>query len=530
MDEIVKEYKIIKLKTEGHLRELNKIADELDRVNRNANIAKTAGSSISAFGGVMTIAGLALAPVTVGASSFFAIGGIAAGTAGGATNITTEVTQSLSDGKDKKRAKEIWEAIQSKMIALERSVLKTMKILKADPALKQLAKQVTGLSSEAAKRLQGAGALKGALSKAAPVALSKKARIAGGAVAGAFVLWDVYEITKITTDIRKGSLSETAKQIRKQSCAGPGDVPCDFCTGRKFKAVNSFLTCLSSFCQTHVKPHPEAAAFKRHKLIEATGNLEQKICAEHQKVLEVFCRTDQTCICVLCTDKEHKSYDTFSAEKERTETAKQACVLCERSSMSNQKCLYFHCLSTQEELRETQTELELRIQERLQELEELKQAVESLKRSSQRFFQESEKIFTQLIRSIDKIRSELTELIGAQENAAVNQAEGIMKKLEQEIAELRRRNAERKQLSETEDHIHFLQMDLFLLSRAVRELPSQRYISVMWRPDRIALELMVECGRCGEWFHGQCEDLQPDDLISMEEYMCCICRLTHMAF
>ncbi|MGH0138621.1 UNVERIFIED_CONTAM: hypothetical protein FKN15_029415 [Acipenser sinensis] len=32
-----------------------------------------------------------------------------------------------------------------------------------------------------------------------------------------------------------------------------------------------------------------------------------------------------------------------------------------------------------------------------------------------------------------------------------------MKKLEQEIAELRRRNAELKQLSETEDHIHFLQ-------------------------------------------------------------------------
>ncbi|MGH0189380.1 UNVERIFIED_CONTAM: hypothetical protein FKN15_035094 [Acipenser sinensis] len=32
-----------------------------------------------------------------------------------------------------------------------------------------------------------------------------------------------------------------------------------------------------------------------------------------------------------------------------------------------------------------------------------------------------------------------------------------MKKLEQEIAELRRRNAELKQLSETRDHIHFLQ-------------------------------------------------------------------------
>ncbi|MGH0182315.1 UNVERIFIED_CONTAM: hypothetical protein FKN15_025078 [Acipenser sinensis] len=138
------------------------------------------------------------------------------------------------------------------------------------------------------------------------------------------------------------------------SCAGPGDVPCDFCTGRKFKAVNSCLTCLTSYCETHVKPHLEVAAFKRHTLIEAAGNLEQKICDEHQKVLEVFCRTDQTCICVLCIDKEHKSHDTVSAEAGR-----------------------------QEKLGETQTQLELRIQERLRELEELKQAVESLKNLSQ---------------------------------------------------------------------------------------------------------------------------------------------------
>ncbi|MGH0159489.1 UNVERIFIED_CONTAM: hypothetical protein FKN15_056289 [Acipenser sinensis] len=103
-----------------------------------------------------------------------------------------------------------------------------------------------------------------------------------------------------------------------QSYAGPGDVPCDFCTERKFKAVKSCLTCLVSYCETHVKPHYEGAAFKRHKLINAIGNLEQKLCAEHQKVLEGFCRTDQTCICWLCADKEHKSHDTVSAEAERT--------------------------------------------------------------------------------------------------------------------------------------------------------------------------------------------------------------------
>ncbi|XP_058872580.1 tripartite motif-containing protein 16-like [Acipenser ruthenus] len=238
---------------------------------------------------------------------------------------------------------------------------------------------------------------------------------------------------------RNTMLAEVVEKLKKtglnpppaQSYAGPGDVPCDFCTGRKFKAVKSCLTCLASYCETHVKPHYEGAAFKRHKLINAIGDLEQKLCAEHQKVLEVFCRTDQTCVCVLCTDEDHKSHDTVSAEKERTGKQKQ--------------------------LGETQIEIQQRIQERLKEIEELKQAVETLKRSACIEIKESEKIFTELIRSIEKIHTEVIELIGANEKAAVNQAEGRMKKLEQEIAELRRRNTELKQLSETEDHIHFLQ-------------------------------------------------------------------------
>ncbi|XP_058872717.1 tripartite motif-containing protein 16-like [Acipenser ruthenus] len=238
---------------------------------------------------------------------------------------------------------------------------------------------------------------------------------------------------------RNTVLAEVVEKLKKtglnpppaQSYAGPGDVPCDFCTVRKFKAVKSCLTCLASYCETHVKPHSEVTPLKRHKLVNAIGNLEQKLCAEHQRLCEVFCRTDQTCICLLCSQIEHRSHDTVSAEAERSVKQKQ--------------------------LGETQTEIQQRIQERLKEIEELKQAVESLKRSACIEINESEKIFTELIRSFEKIHTEVTELIGANEKAAVNQAEGRMKKLEQEIAELRRRNAELKQLSETEDHIHFLQ-------------------------------------------------------------------------
>ena len=63
-----------------------------------------------------------------------------------------------------------------------------------------------------------------------------------------------------------------------------------------------------------------------------------------------------------------------------------------------------------------------------------------------------------MIRSIERRRSKVKELIRAQEKAEVRRAEGLQKRLEQEIAELKRRDAELKQLLHTEDDIHFLKV------------------------------------------------------------------------
>ena len=97
------------------------------------------------------------------------------------------------------------------------------------------------------------------------------------------------------------------------------DVLCDFCVGPRNKAVKSCLMCLAYYCETHVKPHYESATFKRHKLVDETGHLDRKICPQHEKGLELFCRTDQMCICVLCTVREHRGHNIISAEEERAD-------------------------------------------------------------------------------------------------------------------------------------------------------------------------------------------------------------------
>ncbi len=124
---------------------------------------------------------------------------------------------------------------------------------------------------------------------------------------------------------RNTMLAEVVEKLKKTKLsadcyAGAGDVQCDVCTGRKYKAVKSCLVCLNSYCQNHLEQHESWFKGKRHNLTDATGRLQEMICQKHEKILEVFCRTDQECICMLCTIIEHKNHDIVSAAAQMTET------------------------------------------------------------------------------------------------------------------------------------------------------------------------------------------------------------------
>ncbi|XP_072230324.1 finTRIM family, member 82 [Leuresthes tenuis] len=238
-------------------------------------------------------------------------------------------------------------------------------------------------------------------------------------------------LSMVAEKIKKSGLNLNLNTSQGNIYAGPSDVPCDFCSGKKLKAVKSCLNCLASYCEKHLRPHYESATFKRHKLVDELGNLDRKICPQHQKSLELFCRTDQMCICAICTVSEHRGHDIVSAEAERGEKQKLLGV--------------------------SQAEIKQKCQERVKELEELKTAVDSLKNSAQRAMVESQKMFEDMIRSIERMRSEVTKLIGINEKAAFNQAEALIERLEQEIDELKKKESGLKQLYSTEDHIHFLQ-------------------------------------------------------------------------
>ncbi|XP_072220378.1 tripartite motif-containing protein 16-like [Leuresthes tenuis] len=213
--------------------------------------------------------------------------------------------------------------------------------------------------------------------------------------------------------------------------AGAEDVACDFCSGRKLKAIKSCLVCLASYCENHLQPHYDVAPLKKHKLVEPSKNLQENICSRHGEVMKMFCRSDQKSICYLCSVDEHKGHDTVSAAAERTER--------------------------QRELEGSRQQIQQRVQDREKDVKLLQQEVEAINQSADKTVEHSEKIFTELIRLLQKRSSEVKQQIRSQQETEVSRVKELQEKLEQEITELKRKDAELQQLSHTEDHIQFLQ-------------------------------------------------------------------------
>ncbi|XP_070997897.1 E3 ubiquitin-protein ligase TRIM39-like [Oncorhynchus clarkii lewisi] len=237
-------------------------------------------------------------------------------------------------------------------------------------------------------------------------------------------------------------ISEMAAQFRQtvevKATSSPDQCPdiivevsCDICTGMKLKALKSCLVCQTSYCETHLEPHQRVPALKRHKLINPVENLEDRMCKKHDRPLELFCRSDQTCVCQFCTETAHKTHDTVPLEEAYGERKAQ--------------------------LGKTETEVQQMIQERLKKVQEIKHSVDLSQKDAEREISDSVQVFTALVRSIERSQTELIEVIEEKRKAAERQAEGLIKDLEQEITELQRRSTELEQLSHTEDHLHLLQ-------------------------------------------------------------------------
>ncbi|XP_016372141.1 E3 ubiquitin/ISG15 ligase TRIM25-like isoform X5 [Sinocyclocheilus rhinocerous] len=224
-------------------------------------------------------------------------------------------------------------------------------------------------------------------------------------------------------------LRSTELQVSEsaQCLAGPGEIACDFCAGEMIKAVKSCLECRASYCETHVQPHYNVPALKKHKLVKAAVI---PVCPKHDKLLEVYCRTDQKCVCMHCLLDDHKGHDTVPSTIE--------------------------CNEKQIKLTDTQTKVKQTIQAKEKELQKMNIDIASHSDSAKKAVENSKKVFSELVKFIEKKSNELIEEIKAEEKADLDQGTKLQKKLQEEITELKKREGVLEDLLQTDDNIQFL--------------------------------------------------------------------------
>ncbi|XP_074487480.1 zinc finger protein RFP-like [Sebastes fasciatus] len=235
----------------------------------------------------------------------------------------------------------------------------------------------------------------------------------------------------MVVQFKQSAQQKTSSSSSEQQVSKPGEVPCDVCTGTKLKALKSCLVCLASYCETHLEPHLTTSRLKRHQLIDPVENLEDRMCTKHDNPLELFCKTDQTCVCMLCHVVDHKMHDVVPLKEEYE--GKKA------------------------ELGKTEAEIQQMIQKRRLKIQEIKHSVDLSEEDADREIAEGVHVFTALKESVERGQANLINTIKEKQKTTEKQAEASIKELEQEISELTKRKTEVEQIKRSEDQLHLLQ-------------------------------------------------------------------------
>uniref|UniRef100_A0A6I8S952 Apolipoprotein L3 n=1 Tax=Xenopus tropicalis TaxID=8364 RepID=A0A6I8S952_XENTR len=167
------------------VKELRSIADGIDTFHKKATIASVVGNSVGIVGRITTIAGIALAPVTFGASLTVTMAGAGVSTAGGITGAASSIADTVNIRKKGKRVEKIIQAVQSDIAHLE-------ELLECINSHIEHMKRLMGIASQGA---QAAAAVSGVL-------------------ATLFIFMNIASVAKGAKDLKAGAKAEQAKKIR----------------------------------------------------------------------------------------------------------------------------------------------------------------------------------------------------------------------------------------------------------------------------------------------------------------------------
>ncbi|CAL8389388.1 unnamed protein product [Boreogadus saida] len=216
--------------------------------------------------------------------------------------------------------------------------------------------------------------------------------------------------------------------------------------------------------------------------------LEDRMCRKHNQLLELFCKTDQVCVCQFCTEGDHRSHHVVPIKKEYEVKMAQ--------------------------LGKIEVEVLQMIQERKPKIKEIKDTVELSKEDANRERDDDVQVLTALMRRVKKCRDDFNQTVKDKLKTTETQAEDLIKELEQEIEDLANRSLEVKQLSHTKEHLHFLQA-----FRSLNDPPHTRdWTTVEVRPQSYVGTLRRSLDQLEETLNMEMKKLRDAELKRVQQY------------
>ncbi|XP_043736953.1 apolipoprotein L3-like [Cervus elaphus] len=230
----LKKFPQVKRQLEEFIGKFHTLADKVDKVHKRCTISNVMTHSTGAVSSILTIVGLALAPVTAGASVVLLATGIGLGAAAAVTGVSTSIIEHVKRSSAETEASGMMSSVVKKWKVL-------LEVLKSNPHIVETTEEITEIvqciemkicTLETGKDNSGSGAYNymsaGRISvpaieqiqaglKATASTITKGARIMGLATAGVFLLVDVAFLVRESKHLHNGAKTVTAKSLRKQA-------------------------------------------------------------------------------------------------------------------------------------------------------------------------------------------------------------------------------------------------------------------------------------------------------------------------
>ncbi|XP_014855643.1 PREDICTED: uncharacterized protein LOC106925701 [Poecilia mexicana] len=233
------------------LHQIEQCAVQLDRMNKGAKISSVAGSSVGVVGGILSIVGLALIPVTFGVSAGLTIAGAAVGGTSGLNSLVTTLTEVGVNNTQTKKANTAFQRFMNAVQRIQDCLEEAAKLPYAE--VTQSTKNVFYMAGQTAWKSRGIekagdfivdvaavpkagkvalqeGRAVGSVSNVAsdvpeiaqaavkgPLALSKSARAGFIVLNALFIGMDIFFITKDSVALAKGTETKVSKFLRARA-------------------------------------------------------------------------------------------------------------------------------------------------------------------------------------------------------------------------------------------------------------------------------------------------------------------------